>query len=150
MLVIKIDFSPEVNDQFTTNGIRVLTDTSKVTSADLFSAMQVCVGMRRSSSILDKMVIEVEKNRVKITPTDGYFREIKEEDAQYVPLGRIPLIHDFFKELRQDITIGMQDHLNLEAEKPAIKRNQKAKRAYSGPRNTPPNTVINKRWKRKK
>ena len=125
MLKIFIDFSPLKGEgENITNGIKVITDTTKVQLDDLFSALSVCAAMRRISSILDTMIIEINRNNVKIIPTDKNFKEVAGEDAAFVPADKIPYAHLFFKDLRFDINEGVQDHLNLE-ENPIIKKKKK-------------------------
>ena len=53
-----------MKDEYTTNGIRILTDITSATLSDLYTALQVCVAFRRSSSILDKMSIDINQNNV--------------------------------------------------------------------------------------
>lgn len=145
MLKIFIDFSPEVKDEHVTNNIRVLTNTEKTTLDDLVTALGVCVAMRRTSTILDSMCIEINKNDVKIIPTNKNFDPVEIENANFVPPEMIPYSHQFFKDLRLDIQSGMQDHLNL-GEKPEIKKDKKARGVISKP-----NQVnVHKRWNKKK
>lgn len=147
MLVIKIDFSPAVHDENTTNGIKVIVDTTSTRIGDLFSALQFCVAMRRTSSILDKMVIEIDEQNINVIPVNESFDRIyQEEEIKYVSLDRIPEIHKFFLDLRQDVHVGVQDHLNLEANRPRIK----TKNRISKPKEIlPQQGIVTKRWKKK-
>jgi len=149
MLLIKIDFSPAIHDENTTNGIKVVVDTASVTIGDLFTALQFCVAMRRTSSILDKMAIEIDQQNINIIPTNGNFDPVyQEEEIKYIPLERIPEIHRFFLDLRQDVHVGVQDHLNLEANRPQIKVK---KNKISKPKEIlPQQGIVTKRWKKKK
>lgn len=143
MLRIFISFSPNQGDQNVKNGIKVITDTSKVQLEDLFTALGVCTSLRRSSSILDSMILEIDRNNVKVIPTDNNFISIKEEDVDYVSPEKIPYAHLFFKELRLDINDGIQDHLNLKENSGAIVQKSKI------PTIPKPNNIIKKRWKKK-
>lgn len=143
MLKIFIDFSPNPKDPHITNGIKCYTDVSKVGLEDLLTALGVCVNMRRSSSILDSMIIVIDKNNVEIIPTDKEFNKVEVENARYVPLNHVPYAHQFFKDLRKDINVGIQDHLSLEApEKPTVKKSGKSKVVRKG-------GVLNKKWRKK-
>ena len=144
MLKISIDFSPIIKDEHVTNNIRVLTDTTRVTFEDLITALGVCAAMRRSSSILDSMVIEINKADVKIIPTNKKFETVNSAEAEFVSPEMIPYVHQFFMDLRKDINIGLQDHMSLESEGPKVRKGNPRSQKVN-----PNKTNIIKRWGKK-
>lgn len=144
MLRISIDFSPETKDEHVTNNIRVLTDTSRVTFEDLVTTLGVCAAMRRTSSILDSMVIEINKKDVRIIPTNKNFEEVKPEEAEYISPEIVPYAHQFFKDLRKDVNIGLQDHLKLDENTPKVTKTKSRSKKINSNK---PNII--KRWGKK-
>ena len=145
MLVITIKFNAQEKDEYTTNGIRVVPYLEKATYQDLQTALAVCTSFRRNASIPVHMSIEIENEQVKVSPLNDNEQPLANKDnIEYVSPDRLPFVHQFFKDLRTDINMGIQDYLNLEEDKPKVKNTKKSKKKTNINKDT--GVIRKKRW----